>query len=423
MENLNIFFSYGRKGRQHENDLTKAYLTLFNYSKLVQIQLINLIRSKLIEANALSIPGSPMEEPMLIKEVKTQVSTKILKDYGGCLLSILISDEHLKEDLDLKESERKGILDGFIVTGNKWIFVIENKPDIDDVWFGQLSFPVPENVTIEKRIISLRWRDIISGLSILIENQIASYIESKLIEDFLEYIFENFESLNPYDNLRLCRDNRLLLEQRCYLLLKDIQLGSVRKHKAWHFVIELNNPYLKQITIYPEFRQYAHDWLIVLQLYPGDIMSLSNELYKKIDPSKVSSLLENNWIIRPNFHFSFRSQGILYTKVDSDIHSYIEFWINEIKNTPLKQIKKSDWGDYLNKLMDNKIMNEDDIDKFNKEIRSKNYEKLNVCPGICVSYQFNKEEALELGDNNELIGSIRVKLSEGFRKLNLGTLS
>src|SRR5690606_16084146 len=121
MENLNIFFSYGRKGRQHENDLTKAYLTLFNYSKLVQIQLINLIRSKLIEANALSIPGSPMEEPMLIKEVKTQVSTKILKDYGGCLLSILISDEHLKEDLDLKESERKGILDGFIVTGNKWI--------------------------------------------------------------------------------------------------------------------------------------------------------------------------------------------------------------------------------------------------------------------------------------------------------------
>ena len=78
--------------------------------------------------------------------------------------------------------------------------IIENKPSSRNVWFDQLN-PSKQNLAEGINVYSnhalLEWKEIIKQLNHLLIITTISGVERMLIDDFLDYIDDNFPHLNP----------------------------------------------------------------------------------------------------------------------------------------------------------------------------------------------------------------------------------
>lgn len=415
MDTLNIFKKYKNKEDHHEDQLTFSFLILLSYSKIFQNQFMNYLSEKMRKSNINPslIPNSSLDAHNGLTEIKTQVSTERIKEYDGRLISILLTDDKIEYNGDIKPSDRKGILDGLIITDDGYIISIENKPKNHNVWFEQLAFQFPDTIEYEKTPIILFWREIISNLNIILENNIAEDIECKIIKDFLLFINEYFPYLKPYDNFLICGDNDELLKKRCESILEKLKMGNVSLHKGWHNSAKINLPELREIALYPDKEKSDTTWGIHLEVYPGDTMSQSLELYNKIDINSFSKLSNNKkWKIETNFHFSFGSQGLLWTNSNISLKEYIRLWNSIVHKSELNQITRDEWIKYLLFLKDKNILDDLDISNFKDKIESKEYQTLNICPGLCISYCWTKEEVLNFEKENKFIEEVKSRLNE-----------
>ncbi len=416
IDHLNSFIPYENKDFKHEDQLTRIFLVLVKSSKIVETVFLDLIRISMLEIGIKELPPNPFDQTAGITTIETQVHSntkKALENETGRLVSIIITDKRIKIDHLVSKTKRTGIYDAYIKCIPDWVFVIENKPNHKNIWFDQLSSCFNENFEVEKKPVVITWAAIINRLLYAQENGLLYDAAHILVDDFLSYINFYYPELNPYHTFAVCKGNKSLLEKRCRVVMEGTNIGNVKHHRGWHDYIELRDTLdvkcIRMATLYPEVTSHG-DWKIVLALNPGAIMSQARILHKNITLDQVNSHRKKGWLIRPDFHLSFRSSGLYWMECKPEIENYLEWFTrNEIA-----QLNKSKLRDIVDEWEENGIVSNYDNAVISKLIKEKGYTKYNVCPGLEVSFEWQSEEAIKLDliESNTFINVVREKIME-----------
>lgn len=415
MDHLNYFFPYERKDAHHEDQLTRAFLVILKMVPFIQHMFIEMIREKMFEKNVNpeNIVPSLVNTEHRIERIETQVK-KISQD-SGKLISILISDDEFITDHKVHNSERDAVYDGVIYYKPDFIFIIENKPNKNQVRVEQLnpSLPADTQIVIEETPICLSWRSIIERINRLLEKDLVTGAEAVLLSDFLRFIDKNFEFLNPYTTLSVCKDNEYLLKQRCISIMAELNLGPIDYHKSWKNYILVDYGPVKQIAVAPNIKNDG-EWAIELEFYAGDTMNQARTFFNRVDVEELLALEHKGWRLEPNFHFAFQGTNLFYPTTRAGIRDYIEFW----KVRKIKQLNKSNMDEYqsfIDELIRQNMMTPDDKHKLADLFDKTERQTLNVCPGLYFGYQWPKTEAIKLDSAGQLTDAIKEKIQEAAR--------
>ncbi len=356
-----------------------------------------------------------------VEEVHTQLSntndifSKSIIE-GRTLLSIIISDDKLESEEKVQNDNRQARYDGVILGNPSWLFIIENKPSKDNIWLGQLNPNVAEDadVSIIEEPCCLSWRSILSGINSIIQNKMASGFEELIIDNFIEFVDNEFPWLNPYTNFSVCKGNLYLLNKRCVSVMSNYQINGnfpeVKYHRGWKNYIISGKNTVKQIAL--DANLYSQEWEINLWLHAGDTMNAAKETFKKLDVEKLLELEKQGFQLSKNFHVSYRSSNLLWFEGTLSFEEYIRFWKKEYSN--LKQIKRADFADLFNELEDKKIIVSEDRSNIKEKILDKRYDKLNICPGFLMKYTWKDEDAIRLDKSNMFDADFKDKVEAAF---------
>lgn len=349
-------------------------------------------------------------------EIETQKGNpEINTEY---LLSVLITDNELAtEDSGIQSSERNARYDGIITFGSNLTMVIENKPRLENVWFGQLK-PSRQNLADETKIYSspvvLEWKEIIKQLNHLSMLPTISGSEKLLIGDFLELIDFKFPFLNPYDSLHQCKGNAELVERRIYNLLKSIALdeSKINYHRGWGYYIQTPYREIQQIGLIYDHEESCFE----LSLYFGDSQRQATAFYKT-DPN-CSHLNSPEWACFPNFHVSFMSSNLVWFKSENNEH-YLQFWKDNVDD--ICQQKRDDIPNYLKRLVDEKVilMPKEAEEQLKEKFYDTAMQSLNICPGFGVIYFMKSDEAEKLDQVGKLKFLLAEKIKDGLKVAGL----
>jgi hypothetical protein len=286
--------------------------------------------------------------------------------------------------------------------------VIENKPSVENIWTGQLNPNVSDEIEIEEKPTSLSWRKIIEALSSLIERNIIQELEKVVVDDFLEFIDNEYPRLNPYTRFSICKNNEYLLTKRCISIMERVGLGRVEYHRGWKHYIVYEADAVKQIALSVSYS--GDEWGVLLEMTPGDTMNQARSFYTDLQKSKLQNLINAGWKIEPDLHFSFRSSNLVWTNVNIGIQEYVDYWIKNIAN--LGQVNRSDFYTYYKNLEQSVMISPEDWDEINAKVINTNMQKINICPGVHFSYSWTQKEATSLDKGDRFVDIVREKISE-----------
>lgn len=417
MDHLNLFNSYKNKSNNHEDELTRSFLILIKNIPMVQVMFFEMVRREMSDINIDSIVSGELS----IEEVYTQLSNTndIFSEgiiEGRTLLSIIISDDKLNSEAKVQNDSRQARYDGVILGNPSWLFIIENKPSKDNIWLRQLNPNIPDDadVSIIEKPCCLSWRGILSGLNSIIQNNMVSGVEKIFIEDFIEYVDNEYSWLNPYTNFSVCKGNLYLLNKRCISVMANYKIKGVnpevKYHKGWKYYIESGKNTIKQIAL--DANEYSSDWGIDLWLVVGDTMNAAKESFEKLEIDKLLELEKMGFKISKNFHIAYRSSNLLWFDGKLSLEDYIRFWKEEYKN--LKQAKRADFNNLFDELEKKHIIVPEDRSTIQEKILDKNYDKLNICPGFLMKYTWNSEAAIRLDKSNKFEEDFKNKIEAAF---------
>lgn len=401
MDRLNIFNPYRNKEDEHEDVLTRNFLVLLKNIPAVQIAFFEMIKEKV---------GDDIEKmsfgKLSVNEVYTQVSSggRLKNIQDNNILSVYISDDELETKHKVEKSKRKARYDGVIMCEPSWVFIIENKPYVGNAWENQLDPNVDDanGNNIIAKPCCLSWREIIDVLSSIVNNNLSSFLEKTIIDDFLTYIDESYKWLNPYNKLGLCKRNKWLIDKRCANILKECLEREIKYHRGWKYCVDISD----EDSIVREIALDCNDNEITLWMYAGEVMTSARELYKNLKIGDLEEMEKLNYVVRPNFHLSFMQSPLVWLQTNMDVKEYAEYWKNEeIKQVPSEEI--SDYCEVLNK----KRVIKNDSELIANKITSKAYSKINVCPAILFGYKWPLDKAISLDADNKFIDECKEKIN------------
>ncbi len=417
MNHLNIFNAYKNKSNNHEDELTRSFLILVKNIPMVQVMFFEIIRKEMPEESISSIAGGDLS----VEEVYTQLSdtndifSSGLVD-GRTLVSIIISDDKFEGEANVQNEDRKARYDGVALCNPSWIFIIENKPSKENIWTRQFNPNIPENVdvTIVDKPCCLSWRGILSGLNALIQNNMVRGIEQILIEDFIEYVDNEYAWLNPYTTFEVCKGNTYLLDKRCISAISNFLIkgkrAEVKYHRGWKHYIESGRNTVKQIAL--DSSKNGEEWSITVWLHAGDTMSAARESFENIDIDKLLELKAQGFKIETNFHIAYRSSNLLWFDGGLSLEEYLSYWKKEYKN--LRQIKRPEFLSYFNELESNGMIPAQDRSTIQEKIINKNYPNLNICPGLTMTYTWDSKTAISLDKSGKFDEDFTKKVTDAF---------
>lgn len=317
---------------RHENNLTRAFLICLDNVPIVQKEFFKLV-SKSVNSELFNV-NMPLDS--ILEETYTQISNRnsiINREdlLGRKLISVLLSDERLSGFSDIKNDERNAIYDGFLLCKPNLLFVIENKPNIKNVWEKQLSPNVREELEIEivEAPCSISWSEIILVFNNLLKVDILSSVERRLLVDFLSYIDLYRPELNPYINFYSCNGNKELINKRCKGVLSNIQVNGEYKptkyHPGWGNYIPSGKNTVTQIKI--DYFEKNNVKYVRLDMVAADTQSASKESYRLLNREKLITLMKDDSIeLDTNFHYQHMNKNILWFKGKINVIDYVNFW-------------------------------------------------------------------------------------------------
>ena len=153
--------------------------------------------------------------------------------------------------------------------------------------------------------------------------------------------------------------------------------------------------------------------LFSLAIHAGDTCAQARDLFTHFSASKVKDLKENGWIVTSHFHFAWQRKNLFNTDGDKalDLSEYIDYWRRVPRKEYIRKYNKDEFGLLLERLKEAKVMNEDDIERFNEYFRTHKYQSVITCPGIVNRISYSK---VRLRDDVETLAA---ELNEKKRKL------
>ena len=417
MDHLNIFNAYKNKSNNHEDELTRSFLILLKNIPVVQILFFELVRNEMLGLEIESIATGDLA----VEEVYTQLSNSnnlfnsdILD--GRTLVSIIISDDKFETEEKVTNANRSAVYDGIVTCYPSWLFIIENKPSKENIWVGQLNPNISNDrdINIIEKPCCLSWRDIIAVLNAQVEKGMLSGFELKAVEDFIEYVDNEYTWINPYTTFGICKENIYLLNKRCISIMGSCLINGMKRevkyHKGWKHYIDSGVNTVKQIAL--DANKNNNSFTIDLWLHAGDTMSAAKETFSKLDIDKLLELKNSGFKLSNNFHISYRSSNLLWFEGLLPFEDYIKFWKTQYIN--LKQIKREQFEEYVKYLEDNKLIQKEDRSIIEENITNKKYDKFNICPGISIKYTWDGQTVIKLDKTSEFEKDFNNKLMTAF---------
>ena len=414
-KHMNIFIPYEKNNEHHEDHLTRGFLLLLKYSPAVFYMFYN-YTSEQYNDDKIFLNNIYNEE--LTYELTTQIGCEKAINYANSnILSILITDEteNLKFSSDVHRSERTAIYDGIVSINDNWTFIIENKPFSGNVWEEQLSVGqklgeyIKENkLNLISKPVILTWREIFKRLA----NLECSNLEKLLINDFLDFVFNNYPEMFPYEKFKQCKNNRHLLDLRIEKLLKTIIDKSkeqvVEHHGNWAYTIRYSTNYINQI----DYRPVLENRSISIYFCFGLNIPKSKTFFSEIDINKLLKL--ENYHKNLNIRITDSHGRTVYAIncKEGYENKFIQYWKEH-----LQEIKQFQTSDIINKI-ENEYLKLDFIDNIDigdlKE-RIGNRTILRVCPVLDMEYCIDFETIYNLEAKGQLEQEFVNKTIEGLK--------
>lgn len=427
MTHINYFEPYESKQAHHEDQLTRAFMVVLRYvpSALMMFydSVIGAINEKAsekeIKIDLLSISQIDLKN----LHFETQIQNIDETFETNTIISVLITDEQFDAQGQVTESDRGARYDGVIYFSSDVAFIIENKPSRGNVWEQQLSpsaESLPDDVEIIPIASIIEWKNIIKNLNRLKNNNLLCRAEKEIISDFLDFIDENFPTLNPYDSFTDCKNNLELLNRRVKNILEASIVNDkdiINYHTGWgcHYIsCKKSLPEIWMIG-FPIKKVDENDWKLIIEMWFGDTLSQSRELYKNnIDCSKISTLKNDGWEYGPDFHISFMQKHLVWLGTpEKNRNKYLAYWANN--TTIMKQYSTPELCELLEKLKDDQIIeiNSDNEREIEKKITGTNRDKFYISPGFGLTFSLSSNKVKELDSQNKLADEIKDKIRSG----------
>jgi hypothetical protein len=418
MNRLNYFNSFRSLDQNHEDHLTRGFMVLLRNSPLLVAHFYDMCRDLYWRDSVSSGKKEPIP-PSLCGlsgqkwSFETQATNPPIET--RYLLSVLLVDDGLGRLVDVTRVDRNAVYDGLISAGDEITIVLENKPRSSNVWDAQLSPTIKnlsEDTYLFPRPCIICWSEVISLVNNLINSSDITQQEKMLFEDFVNYLDVNYSFLNPFNTFALCKNDDGLLQRRIKTLLESIVTDPsvVQYHRGWGYYIATPFSYLRQIGLIHQ-RKEDGDWSLELSFYAGDTQTQAIALYQR-DIEDDPGALGDGWVVKPNFHFAFRSQNLVWYQ-SRDVYQFVNFWKDELSK--IHQYEREDVEELLKELEQKNIIT---ITKFEHDLLDQKFYKtrmsrLNCCPGLGLIYTLSSKDAISLDNSGDLEAHLAKKLKEG----------
>ena len=412
---MNIFIPYEKNNEHHEDHLTRSFLILLKYSSAVFYMFYNYISEECYKEQ---IYLANLYNEELKYNITTQIGCEKAINYtNNNILSILITDR--TENLNIKSnvhcSDRTAIYDGVISINENWTFILENKPFSGNVWENQLSVGLKlgeyikdKNLNLISKPIILTWREIFKRLA----NLECSSIEKLLIGDFLDFVFNNYPEMFPYEKFKQCKSNRHLLDLRIEKLLKNIVSDTnkerVDHHSNWAYTIRYETMYINQI----DYRPVLENSCISIYFCFGLNVPKSKNFFSNINIAKLSNMDEYHKFLNIRITDSRGRTVYAIDCVQGLENEFIQYWKDNIQD-----IRQYDTSDILSEI-EKKYLQLEFIKKFNiDDLKEKigNRTVLRILPVLDMEYCIDFETIYRLEVKGQLEQEFVNKTIEGLK--------
>ena len=240
----------------------------------------------------------------------------------------------------------------------------------------------------------------------------------RLVTDFLDFVYEKFPFLNPYEKLALCKHNKKLLNNRCKLAMESITPGAVDYQKNWGYYMKFDGGPSQLVKLDAE--EADAEFKLLLSVHPGDTQAKAKQLYKALSVERLSQLqAKKGWQVEPNFHLAFMQQGLCRSKGTVSLSDYVAFWlknrdlIHQWPVGPESEVQEC-FKKYVAVLARVGIISENEIARVFKETIQTNRTTINVCPGLSLFYRWQLSNAVDLDKRGAFVDDVRARLQEAF---------
>ncbi|MBS1940108.1 MAG: hypothetical protein JST38_04445 [Bacteroidetes bacterium] len=418
MSGLNYFLPSQTAKGHYENPLTRAFLSTLRFSPNLLTAFYQLVRDGLPDEDTRG--QLPRTHVLDLSELQIETQRGSLGTEVEVYVSVLITNDPPVMPETISSSDRKAVYDGVITFGQRIKLFVENKPQKDHVWHGQLNpraADVPEEALLLGKASVVSWRDLVEAINQLVSYPSISGGERQALVDLREFMHLHHPNLNPYKSLDQCGDSRELIELRIESLLKAIAANDalVKYHQGWAYYIEAEgHAGIERIGLILE-NPGKPEWYLKLFIGYADTVKQSQAFYKRnLDLSAFERFEEQGLMPHGNFHFSFMQRHLVwYRTTQEQVRSYVDYWhdrTDEIGQYKVGAIKVA-----LQRWFKAKVLN-DDADKaaeLDKSVFQTGRTTVNVAPGFVLTRTWNKETALRLDKTDALANEIRKAIVDG----------
>lgn len=416
MDRLNCFTHFESKKENHEDALTRAFLLVLRLVPEAHADFLALVAAN----RQTKTPPLPDRVTLDKQEVVYETQTGSLSQPAKRLLSVLLTDKALPP-VSVGPHPRVPVYDGVLTYGAEWVFIIENKPRHENVWKAQLSPSVKDvgAIEVEDTAVVVEWKDVVRKFQALVDAEGLSTTARAVVRDFLDYVYEEFAFLNPYDRLSLCRDSKTLVSSRCRLAMEELAPGRVHYHVGWKNYMEFDKASAQQVAL--DWQKQENGWAIVLTLNPGNTVRQARRLYAALDVEGLLALERNGWACSTGFHLAFRADTLVGMRGPMPFAEYVRFWQahqQDIRQLPIDGERGNDaaFRKKVEEWVRLGLLAAENVDAvYEKTIRSKRT-KVNVCPGLNLHFRWPAETAVALDEEpGRFVKEVQHRLEEAFR--------
>jgi nucleotide-binding universal stress UspA family protein len=164
--------------------------------------------------------------------------------------------------------------------------------------------------------------------------------------------------------------------------------------------------YLFLMYGHPDEGDFASPALDLL-IYAGDTLNQARRLYSSMDERTQARIIElaatPGWSVRPNFHFGFRTRGVLDDEEPTDLPAYLEYWRSHIDEH--HQRPAEEWPAVLEALASQQVVSSQYPRRFSDEVGRRS--PLHPRPGLLIARAWPLSEAEALARGGHLASAVK----------------
>lgn len=401
MERVNLFNPFNRPESGAEDRLTWAFLVTLKYDPMLQEFVRKLVEDGL-PRDFLS-PFAHWRDGGIWEPAHVSTQTGRIQSCPHFLVSVLLTDERIREEITVDWSDRAARYDGVIEYPDGLTLILENKPSHENVWEEQLcpsmdSFPDGiDGIKLFGSAICLEWSEVLEGVLRYTDSTMPSFTNLEIARDFLSFVEEYHPMLTPYRTFALCGDNREALNRRIARLvakmagmLPDVEDGGDHLYRSIK---------IAQRIFFEVHDAEGQPWKLRVSMWPASTAAQAHAFRSTVQRSAFLSLNEQGWGVRPNLNFAFpMGRKILWVSSPCGTQEYLDYFFSG--ENRFAQKREHELPDYIDEWEANNIIDPEGRGKIDGLRAGKPY--LNVNPEFMVYRDWDRDTVIELEGQGEL---------------------